>query len=176
MKIRRRLTAAISCLGLAALSCHDFASAEPQYAPIATALVAAAPVTVASVAVPPPAPPTAEPVQVEQTAEPAPDPAMSVLAPEFQPEIPTAEHSPSPQFTSPPPVEEILEKIEPQLRQQLHDTLEKIAWESFGDLTEAIVRQSVERVESIAWEVIPRMAETLIQEEIRRIKAQSEDA
>jgi hypothetical protein len=65
--------------------------------------------------------------------------------------------------------------IEPELRQQLHDTLEKIAWESFGDLTEAIVSQAVERVETIAWEVIPRMAETLVQEEIRRMKAESED-
>jgi hypothetical protein len=54
-------------------------------------------------------------------------------------------------------------------------TREKIAWESFGDLTEAIVRQSIERVESIAWEVIPRMAETLIQEEIRRLKADPEE-
>ncbi len=66
--------------------------------------------------------------------------------------------------------------IAPELRQQLHDALEKIAWESFGDLTEAIVRQSVERVEAIAWEVIPRMAEVLIQEEIRRMKAEPDDA
>jgi hypothetical protein len=73
------------------------------------------------------------------------------------------------------PAEALMAAIGPELRQQLHDTLEKIAWESFGELTEAIVSQSVERVESIAWEVIPRMAETLIQEEIRRMKAQSED-
>jgi hypothetical protein len=74
------------------------------------------------------------------------------------------------------PVDGLMAEIGPELRQQLHDTLEKIAWESFGDLTDAIVRQSVERVESIAWEVIPRMAETLIQEEIRRMKADPEDA
>jgi CheY-like chemotaxis protein len=118
-----------------------------------------------------------EPVAPTLPPEPAPepDPAMTVLAPEFQPEIPTAEDSASPQLTSPPPVEEILEKIEPQLRQQLHDTLEKIAWESFGDLTEAIVKRSVRQVETIAWEVIPAMAETLIREEIRRIKGEPPD-
>jgi hypothetical protein len=69
----------------------------------------------------------------------------------------------------------LMEAIGPELRQQLHDTLEKIAWESFGDLTEAIVRQAVERVESISWEVIPRMAETLIQEEIRRMKSEPDE-
>ncbi len=68
-----------------------------------------------------------------------------------------------------------IESLGPELRQQLHDTLEKIAWESFGDLTEAIVRQSVERVETIAWEVIPRMAEVLIQEEIRRLKSEPDE-
>jgi len=70
---------------------------------------------------------------------------------------------------------EPIESIGPELREQLHDTLEKIAWESFGDLTEAIVRQSVERVEAIAWEVIPRMAEVLIQEEIRRLKSEPDE-
>jgi len=70
---------------------------------------------------------------------------------------------------------EPIESLGPELRQQIHDTLEKIAWESFGDLTEAIVRQSVERVETIAWEVIPRMAEVLIQEEIRRLKSEPDE-
>jgi CheY-like chemotaxis protein len=74
------------------------------------------------------------------------------------------------------PADAMMASIGPELRQQLHDTLEKIAWESFGDLTEAIVRQSVERVESIAWEVIPRMAEILIQEEIRKLKSEPEEA
>jgi CheY-like chemotaxis protein len=65
-----------------------------------------------------------------------------------------------------------LDAIAPQLREQLHDTLEKIAWESFSDVTEKIVRQAVERVEQIAWEVIPHMAETLVREEIRRMKGE----
>ena len=71
--------------------------------------------------------------------------------------------------------ETLLQNMEPELRQQLHDTLEKIAWESFGEITEAIVRQSVERVEAIAWEVLPQMAETLIREEIRRLKGDPSD-
>jgi hypothetical protein len=68
----------------------------------------------------------------------------------------------------------VLEQITPRLREQLHDTLEKIAWESFGDVTEQIVRAALERVEQIAWEVIPQMAETMIREEIRRMKGEGE--
>ena len=67
-----------------------------------------------------------------------------------------------------------LAEITPRLRQELHDTLEKIAWESFGNLTEQIVRQVMERAERVAWEVIPQMAETLIREEIRRMKGEPE--
>jgi hypothetical protein len=115
-------------------------------------------------------PPQGEPVEIavddgpseglaaELYAEPAPVDAAS-------PPAPSAAGS----------AESLLASIEPELRAQLHDTLEKIAWESFGDLTDAIVRQSVERVESIAWEVIPRMAETLIEEAIRRMQVESED-
>ena len=68
----------------------------------------------------------------------------------------------------------LLEALAPQLRAQLHDTLEKIAWESFSTVTEQIVRQALERVEAIAWEVIPQMAETLVREEIRRMKGKPE--
>jgi CheY-like chemotaxis protein len=67
-----------------------------------------------------------------------------------------------------------LDALAPQLRAQLHDTLEKIAWESFSSVTEQIVRQALERVETIAWEVIPQMAETLVREEIRKMKGESE--
>ena len=70
--------------------------------------------------------------------------------------------------------EPLLEALAPQLRAQLHDTLEKIAWESFSSVTEQIVRQALERVETIAWEVIPQMAETLVREEIRRMKGKPE--
>jgi CheY-like chemotaxis protein len=68
-----------------------------------------------------------------------------------------------------------LPDLGPLLRDQLHDTLEKIAWEAFGEVAEAIVKQTLERVEQVAWEVIPQMAEALIQEEIRKLKGEDKD-
>lgn len=114
----------------------------------------------------------ADTAPVPPVPAPAADPALTVLAPEFQPDPSPSHSATSASPAGPPPASEILKKIEPQLRQQLHDTLEKIAWESFGDLTEAIVKQSVQRVEEIAWEVIPELAETLIRDEIRRLKGE----
>jgi CheY-like chemotaxis protein len=116
-------------------------------------------------------PPQVEPIKVAVDGEPPAD-----LAAELYAEPAPAEAADSPAVSAAEPADALMAAIEPELRQQLHDTLEKIAWESFGDLTEAIVRQSVERVESIAWEVIPRMAETLIQEEIRRMKSEPEES
>ena len=63
-----------------------------------------------------------------------------------------------------------LAAIAPRLREELHTTLEKIAWESFGDVTDKIVRMAVDRIEKIAWEVIPTLAESLVREEIQRMK------
>jgi CheY-like chemotaxis protein len=63
-------------------------------------------------------------------------------------------------------------ELSPELRGQLHETLEKVAWEAFGDLSERIVREAVQRVEQVAWDVIPRLAETLIREEIRKLKGE----
>lgn len=60
------------------------------------------------------------------------------------------------------------------MRDRVHETLEKVAWEAFADLSDTIVRQVLERVEQVAWEVIPQMAETLIQDEIRKIKGDDE--
>jgi CheY-like chemotaxis protein len=58
------------------------------------------------------------------------------------------------------------------MRSQLHDTLEKIAWEALGDVSERIVREAVARIEQVAWDVLPRLAETLIREEIRKLKGE----
>jgi CheY-like chemotaxis protein len=69
----------------------------------------------------------------------------------------------------------VLSEIAPTLRAEIRDTLEKIAWESFGDVTEKIVADAVDRVEKIAWEVIPQLAETLVREEIRRMKGEIDD-
>jgi hypothetical protein len=58
------------------------------------------------------------------------------------------------------------------MRAQLHETLEKIAWEALGDVSERIVREAVARIEQVAWDVLPRLAETLIREEIRKLKGE----
>jgi CheY-like chemotaxis protein len=55
-------------------------------------------------------------------------------------------------------------------RRELHDALEKLAWEAFGPVAESLVKEAVERIERIAWEVIPQMAEAVIREEIRKLK------
>jgi CheY-like chemotaxis protein len=57
-------------------------------------------------------------------------------------------------------------------RTELHDALEKMAWEAFGPVAESLVRDAVERIERIAWEVIPQMAEAMIREEIRKLKGE----
>ncbi len=73
-----------------------------------------------------------------------------------------------------PSLDELTEQIAPALRVELHETLEKIAWESFGQLTDRIVQEVIERVESVAWDVVPKLAEALIQEEIRKLKGGSD--
>jgi CheY-like chemotaxis protein len=125
------------------------------------------------------------PAKLPSWAEPAatPQPPHRVEPP-VAPEPPAAA-TPTPVPQPPPRVssapagepaaEAALSAIAPALREQLHDTLEKIAWESFSDVTEKIVRQAVEKVEAIAWEVIPQLAETLVREEIRRMKSESGD-
>jgi CheY-like chemotaxis protein len=71
-----------------------------------------------------------------------------------------------------PDAQALVHEITPVLREQLHETLEKIAWESFGQVTETIVEHAVERLEKAAWEVVPKLAETLILEEIRKLKGE----
>ena len=58
------------------------------------------------------------------------------------------------------------------MRDQVHATIEKIAWEALGDVSERIVKEAVARIEQVAWDVIPRLAETLIREEIRKLKGE----
>ena len=64
--------------------------------------------------------------------------------------------------------------LSPLMRTQLHETLERVAWEALADLNDTIIKQVVERVEAVAWEVIPQMAEVLVKEEIRRMKDEAE--
>jgi CheY-like chemotaxis protein len=59
-----------------------------------------------------------------------------------------------------------------EMREHVHTTIEKIAWEALGDVSDRIVREAVARIEQVAWDVIPRLAETLIREEIRKLKGE----
>jgi CheY-like chemotaxis protein len=63
-------------------------------------------------------------------------------------------------------------KLSPELRDELRDAIEKIAWEAFGQLTEQLVKDAVTRVEQVAWEVVPQMTEALLEEEIRKLKGE----
>ena len=85
------------------------------------------------------------------------------IAPETTTSGPSSDVAPSPNDDARP-------ELSAAMRERIHETLEKIAWEAFADVSDSVVRQVVARVESIAWEVVPQMAEALIQEEIRRMK------
>jgi CheY-like chemotaxis protein len=70
------------------------------------------------------------------------------------------------------PAAEPAPALSPRMREELHDAIEKIAWEAFGQLTEQLVKDAVERVERIAWEVVPQLTEALVKEEIRKLKGE----
>ncbi len=65
--------------------------------------------------------------------------------------------------------------IPAELQERMHATLERVAWEAMGDLSERVIKETLSRIESIAWEVIPQMAETMIREALERITASDED-
>jgi hypothetical protein len=90
----------------------------------------------------------------------------------FDAALPT--HEPPAARSAPPAPERELPAAALPSRDELRNLLEKMAWEAFGDVTDRIVRETVQRVEQIAWEVIPKMAETLIREEIRKLKESDE--
>lgn len=58
-------------------------------------------------------------------------------------------------------------------RAKISEAVDRMDWQDFSDLPEALVEKIVQRVEAIAWEVIPEMAETLIREEIQKMKGGS---
>jgi CheY-like chemotaxis protein len=62
--------------------------------------------------------------------------------------------------------------LTPEFQQQMHETLEKMAWEAFSDVSEKLVKDALQRIEAVAWEVIPQMAESLIKEEISKLKGE----
>ena len=78
-----------------------------------------------------------------------------------------------PEALPPPAQPQPAPDLTPLMRERVHESLEKIAWEAFADLPDTIVRQALAKIEEIAWEVIPQMAEALIREEIRRMKGET---
>jgi hypothetical protein len=54
----------------------------------------------------------------------------------------------------------------------LAQSVEKVAWEAFGALSEQVVTEVLKRVEAVVWEVVPQLCERLIREEIARLKAE----
>lgn len=118
---------------------------------------------------------TLEPEEVERLRQAPAPPREFAPAPIAAPPA----RSPATRPASPPSdaaiADAALARVAPALRAQLHDTLEKMAWEAFGSAAETIIQQAVERIEKVAWEVVPRLAETLILEEIRRLKGGDED-
>jgi CheY-like chemotaxis protein len=128
---------------------------------------------------PPPVPPAAPAFDASlELLEPEPEPPPQPEFPEDRVLV-VSEPEPSKRGPAPEPDAEVaalaesaVDAVGSRLRAQLHDTLEKVAWESLSDVTDQIVRQAVERIEAIAWEVIPQMAETLVREEIRRMKGE----
>ncbi len=116
---------------------------------------------------------TARDAAALELLEPEPEPPPQPDFPEDRAlVVPAAEPAAGPEAEVSALAQSALDALGPRLRVQLHDTLEKVAWESLSDVTDQIVRQAVERIEAIAWEVIPQMAETLVREEIRRMKGE----
>jgi hypothetical protein len=96
-------------------------------------------------------------------------------APAARPQAPSEAASPSQDpASSSALVANAKPDLSPMLRDRVHDTLEKVAWEAFSDLSESVVREVMKRVEQIAWEVIPQMTEAMVREEIRRMKGDDE--
>lgn len=100
--------------------------------------------------------------------------AMPQFAPELEPEAVAIVDEP--EDDAAPATARAAVDLTPALRERLHETLEKVAWEAFSELSEQVVKQVLERVEAIAWEVIPQMTEALIRDEIRRMKGEDESA
>jgi CheY-like chemotaxis protein len=124
--------------------------------------------------------PIAQPIEPMPESVPVPEsapepvalePLMGDSEPLMAPEVPVADAPIEP--ISADAVSRLVEEVTPALQQELHHTLERVAWESFGSVTEQLVAQALERIETIAWEVVPKLAETLIQEEIRKLKERS---
>jgi CheY-like chemotaxis protein len=59
--------------------------------------------------------------------------------------------------------------------QALRDSIEKLAWDAFGPMSEQLVHEVVKKIEQIAWDVVPQLAEKIVQQEIRRLTHPDDD-
>ncbi len=59
--------------------------------------------------------------------------------------------------------------LEPADAQAVRDSIEKLAWDAFGPISEQLVREVVKKIEEIAWDVVPQLAEKIVQQEIKRL-------
>lgn len=100
-----------------------------------------------------------EPIAAEPDyeSEPSPAPAAQMLAAIALPRVAALERT----SMAAPVIDSAL----------LSQTLEKVAWEAFGSLSEQVVNEVRKRVEAVVWEVVPQLCERLIREEIARLKA-----
>ncbi len=103
----------------------------------------------------------ASPEDVAPMADPSEPFADEPAAQHVAPEEPTHSNSSAPAPAGALPAD---------LQERMHETLERVAWEAMGDLSDRVIKETLSRIEAIAWEVIPQMAETLIREELARIK------
>ncbi len=116
--------------------------------------------------------PWAEPIELDQESEPDTE-DDSIEAAKFAERLPPLPRPAPPRIDPSRPAEPPLRAtpaappLDPRI---VHESLEKIAWEAFGPLSEQIMQEVVKRVEAIAWEVVPQLAERLIREEIAQLK------
>jgi CheY-like chemotaxis protein len=106
------------------------------------------------------------PVPTRLTAPPAPRPAA---APRVAPVLAAADTLPPALRAPAPALARSAGVVDSSVLQQ---SVEKVAWEAFGALSEQVVGEVLKRVEAVVWEVVPQLCERLIREEIARLKAE----
>jgi hypothetical protein len=122
--------------------------------------------------------PWAEPIELDQESDDTPDDSIEAARfaermpslPPPPPPLDPPRAAPRPQAEPPRRAAASGAPASPVDSRAIHESLEKVAWEAFGPLSEQIMQEVVKRVEAIAWEVLPQLAERLIREEIAQLK------
>ncbi|HTO53495.1 MAG TPA: response regulator [Myxococcota bacterium] len=117
--------------------------------------------------------PTRSTVRTEEPETPVPTrlnlPSPATTAPRVGPLLAEADTLPPPMRRAPAPASRSAGVVDSQV---LAQSVEKVAWEAFGALSEQVVGEVLKRVEAVVWEVVPQLCERLIREEIARLKAE----